>query len=158
MSKHDLENMIFNLEERKDLKKVEFTQKAVIEVLGYLKELKGIETKLAGSETKCYTLESYNNFLLDQCNKLIKENKQLKKQLEIREQIIKENKELYDAKSFSMSAMEENYNQDKISFALEQLEKVKGYFGELSLYEMYDKINNQIEELKKEINNGFSLV
>jgi hypothetical protein len=35
--------MIFNLEERKDLKKVEFTQKAVIEVLGYLKQLADIE-------------------------------------------------------------------------------------------------------------------
>ena len=46
MSKHDLENMIFNLETRKDLKKVEFTQKAVIEVLGYLKQLADIEDNL----------------------------------------------------------------------------------------------------------------
>ena len=42
-----------------------------------------------------------------------------------------------------------NADQDKISFALEQLEKVKGYFGELSLYEMYDKIDNQIKQLKE---------
>lgn len=36
---HELGNMIYNLEQRKKLAKVDFTQKAVVEVLGYLKEL-----------------------------------------------------------------------------------------------------------------------
>ena len=49
-----------------------------------------------------------------------------------------------------------NPDQDKISFAVEQLEKVKGYFGELSLYEMYDKIDNQIKQLKEKKYNGKS--
>ena len=49
------------------------------EVLEYVADL---ETKLAESEIKCYTLESYNNFLLDQCKKLIKENKKLTHQHE----------------------------------------------------------------------------
>ena len=47
-----------------------------------LRQFADLETKFAESETKCYTLESYNNFLLDQCKKLIKENKKLTHQLE----------------------------------------------------------------------------
>lgn len=46
MNQHDLDNMIFNLEQRKKLKKVEVSQKGVIELLSYLKELKGKETAL----------------------------------------------------------------------------------------------------------------
>ena len=46
------------------------------------KKISDLEAKLAESETKCYTLESYNNFLLDQCKKLIKENKKLTHQHE----------------------------------------------------------------------------
>lgn len=57
MSKHDLENMIFNLEERKYLKKVEFTQKAVIEVLGYLKELQKLKEEVADAEEHIDNLE-----------------------------------------------------------------------------------------------------
>ena len=40
------------------------------------KTIKELEAKLAESESKAYTLESYNNFLNNQCKKLIKENNQ----------------------------------------------------------------------------------
>ena len=39
MNKHSLKNMIYNLENKKGLEYVEFTEKAVVEILGYLKEL-----------------------------------------------------------------------------------------------------------------------
>lgn len=40
MNKHDLDNMIFNLENRKNLQRVEFTKDAVREVLDYLRTLR----------------------------------------------------------------------------------------------------------------------
>lgn len=69
-NRHELGNMIFNLEERKNIEEVKFTKSAVKEVLCYLKELYEIknneheedrrvadlETKLAESETEIKSL------------------------------------------------------------------------------------------------------
>ena len=109
MYRHELGNMIFNLEDKKNLKEVKFTKDAVREVLGYLKELYEIkdkeheedrrvadlEAKLAESER---ALEDKNELIIQEdgecllCGdgycinndvaKIVQENKKLKKQLE----------------------------------------------------------------------------
>jgi hypothetical protein len=112
--------MIFNLEERKDLKKVEFTQKAVIEVLGYLKQL---------AEKEKERHEEWETGI-DWKWEWQKVNSELKKAY-----------------------------QDKISFAVEQLEKVKwivediqcacGDDYNISRDFLIEEIDNQIKQLKE---------
>ena len=50
-----------------------------------LSKVKELTDNLAESNNKCYTLESYNKFLNNQCKKLIKEDKQVKQQLTVTE-------------------------------------------------------------------------
>lgn len=80
MDRHELGNMIFNLEDKKNLKEVNFTKDAVGEVLGYLKELyeikdkeheedrrvANLEAKLAESENKRKSLEEKVKFLTEE--------------------------------------------------------------------------------------------
>jgi DNA repair exonuclease SbcCD ATPase subunit len=74
------------LELKQQLADTETQNKRVLEKLELIVSAnQELEQKLAEKEKqiekiniKCYTLESYNNFLNNQCKKLIKENKQLK--------------------------------------------------------------------------------
>ena len=45
--KHELDNMIFQLENKTDLEKTIFTKKALLEILGYLKENSKLKAELA---------------------------------------------------------------------------------------------------------------
>lgn len=54
---HELGNMIFNLENKKNLKEVNFTKDAVREVLGYLKELYEIKNKEHEEDRRVVDLE-----------------------------------------------------------------------------------------------------
>ena len=120
-----------NLEQREEIDKLNKIIKEKFE-LGKFKSIKEL-------------LYAYKN--------LEKEYTKSRQKLAIREQIIKENKELYDAKCFSLSAIEENYTQDKISFAVEQLKRVEkllldNAFNDLSV--VLGEIENQIEELTRQ--------
>lgn len=47
---YDLKNMIYNLEERKNIDVVQFSKNAVIEILSYLNELQDIRKKVIGND------------------------------------------------------------------------------------------------------------
>lgn len=118
------------------------------------KYIADLEAKLAESNNKSYTLESYNNFVNNQCKKLIKENKQLKQQLAEKE---KEFNWLHE----KFAKYREYRHQDKISFAVEQLEKVKEKANEKQEldwgmgfrykdhWDIVTEIDNQIKQLKE---------
>ena len=188
-----------------------------------------LEAKLAESESKAYTLESYNKFSNNQCKKLIKENKQLIKALngevfinykvpmenaqlkqqlaqakmnesfekekkdnafklieELKQQLAEKDKEIEKItrivayrddmdRSTTINGVKftneqiitlqnidyfaDKHNQDKISFAVEKLEKVKDHYrqfkntnmGIIKRADIVLFIDNQIEELKKEM-------
>ena len=127
-------------------------------------EKEELKQQLAESENKCRECKHLNKKIeLNIKNKLMAENCELQKQLAEKtltiEQINKafiENRSLWKGKY-------ERANQDKISFAIEQLEKVKettecvldNALKNSSLNESYydrllDEIDNQIKELKGE--------
>lgn len=116
-----------------------------------------------------YTQEQFDK-ILEERNELANENYKLKQQLAEKE---KELEEVKKSKTYIMNFGDKvkevqvvDDNQDKISFALDQLEKVKGFVKENESWEIegsdysivyaddvLDEIDNQIEELKKEIVN-----
>ena len=117
-----------------------------------------LEAKLAESESKSYTLESYNNFVNNQCKKLIKENKQLKQQLAEKDNKIKK-LNIEAQKYYEDAYCNDFHKQDKISFAVEQIVKTKETlikflqdegFYENEWYDLFDKIDNQIKAIKGE--------
>ena len=142
MDKHFLDNMIFNLEERKDLKEVRFTQKAVIEVLGYLKELSKIKSEeqeedrsVADLEAKLAESEKEKQEFLIKYKHWRTECEQLKQQLAEKE---KENKKLksenhalmsdnayQEEDIFVLNSFKEYYNNNTIDFAVAELEIVR---------------------------------
>ena len=69
MDKHALGNMIYNLENRKNLKRVEFTKDAVRDVLSYLKELEKQTEQLAElkAENERLQEEMYKMMPYDDC-------------------------------------------------------------------------------------------
>lgn len=104
-----------------------------------------------------YTQEQFDKILKER-NQLANENFKLKQQLAEKE---KEFDWLH--KKFAKYA---ESNQDKISFCIEQLEKIKKWIHEHRVIPFFEEryivyvkslnneIDNQIEELKKEIENG----
>ena len=122
-----------------------------------------LEAKLAESESKSYTLESYNNFLNNQCKKFIKENKQLKQQLAEKEKKLAEYKRVCTIAHVEDLQIEnmllKGKDQDKISFAVEQLNQFKSELvNKVSpvnlsyteyVQEVFKKIDNQIKMLKE---------
>lgn len=113
-------------------------------------EIADLEAKLAESNNKSYTLESYNNFVNNQCKKLIKENKQLKQQLAEKEELYSDALETVDL-LFT--------NQAKIDYAVEQLEQLRhdiwtnqqvdGYTDmSVDLYDLNDTIDVRIMQIK----------
>ena len=101
--------------------------------------------------SKCiYTQEQFDK-ILEERNELANENFKLKQQL------VEKDKELLDVKnwwSYQYEGEKQRHHQDKISFAVEQLEKVKEFNHSLVLggnYKLDEFIDNQIEELKKEM-------
>ncbi len=89
IDKHYLDNMIFNLENRKDLKRVEFTKDAVREVLEYLKafrdqaeQIRSLEEQLKNAIVlpvkigdKIYCVPSKVNYEINKINKKEERNK-----------------------------------------------------------------------------------
>lgn len=103
-----------------------------------------------------------------QCLELVELNEKLEQQLaekekeiEIMKQTLIDREETIVFADKTIKGLNLNHNQDKISFAVEQLKKVKAEFVnkvspvKLSyteyVQEVFNKLNNQIEELKKEI-------
>ena len=139
-NRHELGNMIFNLEERKNLKEVNFTKDAVREVLGYLKELYEIknkeheedrrvadlEAKLADSEEKCK--KAYQEGLLQKQFDKDMEIEQLKQQLAEKEN---EYQSLVNALK-NAEDLEEHDHRIRTDFAVEQLEKLKYDFFDIA--------------------------
>lgn len=107
MSNHDLENMIFNLEERKDLKKVELTQKAVVEVLGYLYQLRETEKIL---QERILTPQQIQKIAKETVQTEFNKNMKLIKQ-EIRKQVCDEIREKTQYKYLWRNVMEEIIDQ-----------------------------------------------
>ena len=175
-NRHELGNMIFNLEERKNLKEVKFTKNAVKEVLSYLKELYEIknkeheedrrvadlEAKLAESENRVKDLEFRNKNLEHSLNVAPNANAGQRARIvelrginhKLKQQLAEKEKEITQR----LVIQEKDYDQDKISFALERLEKVKdkalhfyvndtpkltGYYVDIN------EIDNQIKQLKE---------
>jgi DNA repair exonuclease SbcCD ATPase subunit len=139
-----------------------------------LKELKDqisdLETKLAESEKEIERFRSMKNreqlvkeneslkdtiaVVLSQKSEWIKSCEQLKQQLAEKEEEYQSFKKIADenVNYLKNRILEETriYNQDKISFAIERLEKVKLYAKHIQ-GGLIDYIDNQIEELKKEM-------
>ena len=199
-NRHELGNMIFNLENRKNLKEVNFTKDAVREVLGYLKELYEIKNKeheedrrVADLEAKLADKESEHELLINQFEeeteklrkqikqesdarkRFVEEVKKLKQQLAEKEKEIEKSQLMLDkilteihTNCYSglnivkfkemvindLGGIVNSYNQDKISFAVERLEKVKEFLFEQNieitrLNKISDFIDNQIKLLKE---------
>lgn len=121
-----------------------------------------LEAKLAESENFYKDLgfkdeKDARDYLIDcitQPKDLVKDVRQLKQQLAEKEkeiEFIKHEREANGASYLSACKMLTKANQDKISFAVEQLEKVKGNVQAFDGIELVGFINNQIEQLKKEI-------
>lgn len=83
------------------------------------------------------------------CRDAEKENQQLKQQLAEKERQVKK-LNLEAQKYFEDAYCNDFHNQDKISFAISQLDKVKDYAQHIQ-GGLINYINNQIEELKKEM-------
>lgn len=99
-----------------------------------------LEAKLAECKEEIEVIDEDRQFKAEMWTRFANKCKELKQQLAEKEKELK-------AKETLNKIFKDN-REAKISFAVEQLEKVKGYFGELSLYEMYDKIDNQINVLR----------
>ena len=138
-------------------------------------QIADLETKLAKRDKEIADLQSQlqqANEIINNPDTLIFQQQQLIDNL--KSQLAEKKKEIESYKHFKITigTMENNQvdissttytDQDKISFALEQLEKVKDYFIEgyaicKNFSDFYwnftEQIDNQIEELKKEMNNG----
>lgn len=83
------------------------------------------------------------------CRDAEKENQQLKQQLAEKERQVKK-LNLEAQKYYEDAYCNDFHNQDKISFAISQLDKVKDYAQHIQ-GGLINYINNQIEELKKEM-------
>lgn len=140
------------------------------------KEFADLEAKLAESKEKINKmLECYDN-MLNAFDNVQKENEQLKQQLAekeeinrlVNEQLADKDKELKyfkkQARRFNNEAQKyyedaycnDFHNQDKISFAVERLEKVKEFCGKVWGIEHAEEVieeyvDNKIAELKKEM-------
>ena len=124
-------------------------------------QIKDIETKLAESEEAIKYLKGIKRYDIGE---MLTENAELKQQLAEKE---KEIENLYnrlnskqkfyemglekDYKEYlsRLNKLEKQCDQDKISFCIEKLEKVKHYAKHIQ-GGLIDYIDNQIEELKKE--------
>ena len=153
--RHELGNMIFNLENKKNLKEVNFTKDAVREVLGYLKELYEIENqkheedrriadleaKLAESETLIQRLQSVidnlrnksfaGSTLVDAITNVYEPIYKVKfdECEELKQQLAEKERQI---KGLGL------YTKNVIEFAVEQLERVKEILLE-NLYDLYSK-------------------
>lgn len=91
MDKHYLDNMIFNLEDKKDLKEVIFTKQAVEEILYYLKILQSYEDRTNHLEKMLSDyVDSNIKFYENTKSFYEKQNKILEKALKISCKTIKE--------------------------------------------------------------------
>ena len=115
-----------------------------------------LKQQLAEKETRIAELED-KDWYEGTIKQLEEQNERLIKQL------AEKDKEILDVKnwwSYQYNGEIERHNQDKISFAVEKLEKVKvELVNKVSpvnlsyteyVQEVFNKLNNQIEELKKE--------
>ena len=131
----------------------------------YTKKIADLEAKLAESE------ELNKKLLLEKCDclKLVcdyeEEDRKLKQQLAEKEkeiesyehelEVYKQNDNVY---ARNMNRLAIRHNQDKISFAVKQIVKTKEIlikflqdegFYENEWYDLFDKIDNQIKQLKE---------
>lgn len=126
----------------------DLTNEEVFEELkGELRQLADLEAKLAEKEKEVEELKQrLKDTIKIYSDNFVEKDKELK---ELR----------FQARNIFplVENLEDKVNQDKISFAVEQLEKVKEefdccYSGDTySPYQIADKIDNQIAELKKEM-------
>lgn len=140
------------------------------------KVIADLEAKLAEKDKTIDALQEINKSLGQTCNNDLKEIERLKEELAEKECELKQLNtrilvsqlqapEEQRLKIIGSSCCQYNPNQDKISFCIEKLEKVKeeidkrpvsirnydnGEFDEIILDDVYDVINNQITELKGE--------
>ena len=83
MDKHYLDNMIFNLKNKKKLKEVTFTKQAVEEILEYLKILQNYEDRTNDLEKIISNYVDSNISFYEENKKLKEQNKILEKALEL---------------------------------------------------------------------------
>lgn len=124
-----------------------------------------LETKLAESEEQCRDCKHLNKKIeLNIKNKLIAENCELQKQLADKEQeneCLKEEICKYEITLMDKNSQLKKQHRDKISFAVEQLEKVYEYTADVwwvdgvseAVCNFIDQQINQLKEKKNERNN-----
>ena len=144
---------------RKQIKQESDARKRLVE------EVKNLRQQLAESENKCRECKHLNKKIeLNIKNKLMAENCELQKQLAEKEEEYQSFKKIADenVNYLKNRILEEtkNYNQDKISFAVEQLEKAKSFcisaedngwcVTHKNWLEIVEYIDNQIKAIKGE--------
>lgn len=120
--------------------------------------------KVADLEAKLAESEKEKDYYQDLYFRGVKGQEKLKQQLAEKEKEIEKYKEICTISNLEKLQVENmllkrKSNQDKISFAVEQLEKVRSFayntFKEFGCFDETDLehiLDNQIEELKKEMN------
>ena len=164
MNKHDLENMIFQIEERKGLKKVQFTQKAIAEVLGYLKEFQSLISKFEDKEQPkevrfngfvydC-NFDDARNILQEEILKMYAENKKLKEIEKLyTQQVIDIDKLKDDLELSEKSCVEIENENEELKHNLEEKERQlkKSIVSKLVIgQDCYFILDNKIESAKIE--------
>lgn len=115
------------------------------------KKIADLEAKLAERKQFC---ESQVGSLLEINSELFEVNEKLKQQLAEKEHELDIRTFEAEMNAITITKMRESKHQDKISFCIEQLEKVKEYvikcveeFSCVYVEDMLDEIDNQIKQL-----------
>lgn len=136
------------------------------------RQISDLEAKLAESEKSEETYKSMFEIGTENNHNLLKENKQLKQQLAEKDRELYLTKDTLEHHINIYNSLFESRAQDKISFALEQLEKVKNRIESKveSVYKRLDDLNIKIvcentsrqlstyEEIVKEIDNQIKAI
>ena len=137
--------------------RVEFTFKVPNSYFGeQSNQISDLEAKLAESEESCMLLEGLRKSEAEKKDIAMKRVAELKQQLAEKDEEIESLKIDIEAKDFNINTLMEQrkrhqkfYNQDKISFAVEQLEKVADTIYSDMGRDVYDIIVCQIKQLKE---------
>lgn len=122
-------------------------------------QIADLEAKLAEKDKTIENWQTMYQSVMKSCHNGIEEDKRLREQLAEKEKEIDEVKKWW---AYQYEGNTKRKDQDKISFCIEQLEKVKDkalhfYVNDTpkltGFYIDVNEINNQIEELKKEMGN-----
>jgi uncharacterized FlaG/YvyC family protein len=119
------------------------------------KHIADLEAKLAESEEEIRIVREQNGRVIEKLDLIVRSNQGLEQQLAEKEKEAQEIYEMYNQER-KKNWLYNRKNQDKIAFAVEQLEKVKEHISSGLAFDIdvqmwfEEYIDNQIAELKKE--------